>query len=910
MASTPASSEVDPEEDAGGMSFNAHKTGRAAENPDFAIIWSFLENFRHLLHFPNLALDDLEDGFNSHSPENGNVEIIEELYKKLLRRLGVSVNSDKWEKSLLKVAKEHNLDCAWDLEQFGYEELKVASKLELFKLLLECQFDQNDKLKSSVNKTFDAEELRMQPIGRDLDGFIYWYHEDESNGVRLYTTEEDEVSCESWRLLARETDELIAVVDFLETKSVVNPKEIALVKREEMKRKGKSRVLERRKEEKKESVPEEDYDDDNPCARCFSNVRPDSILLCDKCDAAYHTACLRPPLLTVPQGDWFCPYCQQLALLDILKEKKMRLAARMKLRQRQAKRLGFAGINLDNILQKTSDDEEEQGIRRSGRSRKNVDYTFKEFEDDITSAVENDKKRFKGEEVNGDEQHLLFSKPAYETGNFLGTGQRNTRRSRRLMDLDYESDAESRASGYEYEGNSDEDGQRTTPRLPHLRRTRRIIDEDDDENDDDGKNAAESNATEGEKGGNEEEGKDRPSEEKPENSESVEQQGNDNETVTKSHDEEAKTSEDEKDANKKVASPGSETEAVTADNSPSQPQNTALAGNKIQPHSRIASVAPVARNQPIADMNNYRNLASFPPEGVFPNPPNFDLFKPQFPAKQAPNYVGSNFGGVNLATPNIPVNNFTGNNSGTAIAQSGPSFPGAQGVGTTNTRTGFGGPNLSGHSPVAPNFSGANLTFPGTNLGGQNISGTNFVGPYVGELNNLGTGVATTNFGGTNFGGGSTAGTGVGGFAAMKSPTQSVPGTFWGAQSDLNNLYNYQDFHLRREEQQLPSVQPRTTRHYHHRTPLRPGLRMPISMEASTNSFKEMLVCRAGNFPDSSFFPATPQQPPPPYPSSNSLNANFYANNTQEGNLTGNQWTYPEGYGYYPGQGNTAGQNF
>ena len=44
-------------------------------------------------------------------------------------------------------------------------------------LLLECQFDQNDKLKSSVNKGFEADELRMQPIGRDLDGFIYWYHE-------------------------------------------------------------------------------------------------------------------------------------------------------------------------------------------------------------------------------------------------------------------------------------------------------------------------------------------------------------------------------------------------------------------------------------------------------------------------------------------------------------------------------------------------------------------------------------------------------------------------------------------------------------------------------------------------------------------------------------------------------------
>ena len=39
-------------------------------------------------------------------------------------------------------------------------------------------------------------------------------------------------------LFCRESDELAAVVEYLETKSVVNPKEIALAKREEMKKKG------------------------------------------------------------------------------------------------------------------------------------------------------------------------------------------------------------------------------------------------------------------------------------------------------------------------------------------------------------------------------------------------------------------------------------------------------------------------------------------------------------------------------------------------------------------------------------------------------------------------------------------------------------------------------------------------
>ena len=54
---------------------------------------------------------------------------------------------------------------------------QFLSAISYSQLLLECQFDQNDKLKSSVNKTFEADELRMQPTGRDQDGYIYWYHE-------------------------------------------------------------------------------------------------------------------------------------------------------------------------------------------------------------------------------------------------------------------------------------------------------------------------------------------------------------------------------------------------------------------------------------------------------------------------------------------------------------------------------------------------------------------------------------------------------------------------------------------------------------------------------------------------------------------------------------------------------------
>ena len=60
------------------------------------------------------------------------------------------------------------------------------------------------------------------------------------------------------------------------------------------------------------------------CCRCAKSDRPEVLLLCDDCDDAYHINCLRPKLLAVPDGDWYCPLCEQKKLsnnlIDKLKE--------------------------------------------------------------------------------------------------------------------------------------------------------------------------------------------------------------------------------------------------------------------------------------------------------------------------------------------------------------------------------------------------------------------------------------------------------------------------------------------------------------------------------------------------------------------------------------------------------------
>ena len=76
--------------------------------------------------------------------------------------------------------------------------------------------------------------------------------------------------------------------------------------------------------------------------------------------------------------------------------------------------------------------------------------------------------------------------------------------------------------------------------------------------------------------------------------------------------------------------------------------------------------------------------------------------------------------------------------------------------------------------------------------------------------------------------------------------------------------------------------------------------------QANPNMQNNYVASRqSGNFPDSSFFPSTPQQASPPYSANNSLNANFYAKRTsQESNNFAGQASglFPRVTGIIPGK--------
>ncbi|RFU79065.1 ribosomal l37ae [Trichoderma arundinaceum] len=56
--------------------------------------------------------------------------------------------------------------------------------------------------------------------------------------------------------------------------------------------------------------PDEEEEESNPCPICNSAEREDILLLCDSCDAAYHTHCVG--IDYIPEGDWYCMECTHL----------------------------------------------------------------------------------------------------------------------------------------------------------------------------------------------------------------------------------------------------------------------------------------------------------------------------------------------------------------------------------------------------------------------------------------------------------------------------------------------------------------------------------------------------------------------------------------------------------------------
>uniref|UniRef100_A0AAQ5ZCM0 DDT domain-containing protein n=1 Tax=Amphiprion ocellaris TaxID=80972 RepID=A0AAQ5ZCM0_AMPOC len=181
--------------------------------PNYAVICSFLERYGALLDLPELTFPQLERYLQDTSSVP---KLLVDLHVKLLRKIGKSVSADRWEKYLVRVCQEFNTTWAWELEQKGYKELTMECKTGILKYLCECQFDENVKFKTAINDE-DPDKMRLQPIGRDKDGQMYWFQLDQDDNVRVYVEEQDDIDGSSWKCIVRDRNDLAEVVALLKT---------------------------------------------------------------------------------------------------------------------------------------------------------------------------------------------------------------------------------------------------------------------------------------------------------------------------------------------------------------------------------------------------------------------------------------------------------------------------------------------------------------------------------------------------------------------------------------------------------------------------------------------------------------------------------------------------------------------
>lgn len=178
-------------------------------NPEFAVICSFIAQFGDKIDL-QLNIEQLKSSIEDQSQlDNGLIE----LHIKLLKKIRRYFVRDQWEKALIRFASEYSYEDAVEIESLGYLKTRPSIKLNLLRRLLDAQFECDQKFKAAVNLC-EANQLRLQPIGRDIKGNTYWHRKDDEGNFRIFL--EQPLDYNYWKAICTKPEELNYLIEELD----------------------------------------------------------------------------------------------------------------------------------------------------------------------------------------------------------------------------------------------------------------------------------------------------------------------------------------------------------------------------------------------------------------------------------------------------------------------------------------------------------------------------------------------------------------------------------------------------------------------------------------------------------------------------------------------------------------------
>ncbi|XP_061390894.1 remodeling and spacing factor 1, partial [Musca vetustissima] len=168
---------------------------------------------------------------------------------------------------------------------------------------------------------------------------------------------------------------------------------------------------------RKENDVDNEPDEEEACQKCHKSDHPEWILLCDKCDKGYHCSCLSPVLFYIPEGDWYCPPCQQEQLIKALEGQLKEfdeMVERKKQEQEEVKRLE----EKENARRK---EEEELSSQNKRKSKK-----YDNGRDNSSSDINTDPSADSDDQSNSGESEIENKKSS--KNNTIDKRRRNDRR--------------------------------------------------------------------------------------------------------------------------------------------------------------------------------------------------------------------------------------------------------------------------------------------------------------------------------------------------------------------------------------------------------------------------------------------------------------------------------------------------